>query len=204
MVPIHDTDVAEERWSKAEWENYELWEKVELRLKRQKRFWILSTVAVFLALSAVPIVIERWPKWTTRSMIVQLAREINQLKRDAIVGRSAYRLKFVNEGNLNFVVEKIANCSFSGTGEVVRSGSLVKGHLTETYGWLPPSKGTELGIPGLVSEFCYDYLLGSGVALNSQGVVGFGVILVKDLTENRLDRLSVLLLSGSSAEISFD
>ena len=50
MVPIHDTDVAEERWSQAEWENYELWEKVELKLKRKKQLWILATFLVFLAL----------------------------------------------------------------------------------------------------------------------------------------------------------
>src|SRR6185437_11560801 len=97
MVPIHDSDVGEQRWSKSEWENYELWEKVELRLKRQKRLWVFATIVIFLGLSAVPIVIERWPKWSSRSMAVTLAREINRMKRDSSIGRSAFRLRFVDE-----------------------------------------------------------------------------------------------------------
>ena len=27
MAPIYDTDIAQSRWDKADWENYELWEK---------------------------------------------------------------------------------------------------------------------------------------------------------------------------------
>ena len=34
MVPIYESDVAEERWSKSEWNHYELWEKVEQRVRR--------------------------------------------------------------------------------------------------------------------------------------------------------------------------
>lgn len=48
MVPIYDSDVAEERWSKAEWRNYELWEKLEQRQIRKKRLWIMATILVFL------------------------------------------------------------------------------------------------------------------------------------------------------------
>jgi hypothetical protein len=203
MVPIHDTDVAEERWSKAEWENYELWEKVELRLKRQKRLWIFATLVIFLVLSAVPIVMERWPKWSTRSMTVTLAREINRMKRESSIGRSAFRLRFVDEKKVSYVIEKIPSCSAS-QGEIVHTGTLLPPGTRDEFLWVSPSRGDQLGVPGLVDEFCYDYLAGSGAVLKGQSVVGFGIIPVSDLTEKRIDRLSVLILSGPSAEISFD
>jgi hypothetical protein len=74
----------------------------------------------------------------------------------------------------------------------------------DKYMWLIPTRGTELGVSGLVGEFCYDYLAGSGAVLKGQDIIAFGIIPAKDLTEKHLDRLSVLLLSGPSAEISFD
>ena len=203
MVPIHDTDVAAERWSQSEWENYELWEKVELRFKRKRRIWILSTLIVFLALSAVPIVMDRWPKWTTRSLSRQLAQEINRIKKDAIIDQSAYRIRFLTEGNLGFVVEKLENCKSTKI-EPVRSGIFEKKMGSESYTWVSLHMGEELGVPGLVGDFCYDAYLGSSSVLTGDSVVGFGIIPVKDLAEKKIDRLSVLLLSGSSGEISFD
>jgi hypothetical protein len=203
MVPIHDTDVAEERWSKAEWENYELWEKVELRLKRHKRLWILATGLLFVTLSAVPIMLERWPKWTTRSMAVLLGREVNRIKREAINDRSAYRIRFNQDAGLSYSIEKVPNCSET-TGQVTRTGSLQPKDSENAYAWFDPAVAKEMGIPGLVKEFCYDYLAGSGSVLKGESVVGFGIIPVKDLAEKKLDRMSLLLLSGPSAEISFD
>lgn len=203
MVPIHDTDVAQERWSKAEWENYELWEKVELRLKRHRRLWILATFFLFLTLSAVPIVFERWPKWMTRSAARSLAQEINRIKREASLDRAAYRLKFIREGELSYVVERLPNC-FAEKGEVIRTDSLPPQGWQKPFSWVSTARGLELGVPGLVNEFCYDYLAGSGSVLKGESIVGFGIIPAKDLTEGRLDRLSILLLSGPSAEETFD
>jgi len=203
MAPIHDTDIAEERWSRGGWENYELWEKVEVRLRRQKRLWILATAVMFLSLSAVPIVMDRWPKWTSRAMTRKLAQEINHIKWEAIADRAAYRLRFVGEGHLDFIVEKLAQCS-SPAGEIKRTGRLGSEETSNTYSWVSAEQAKNFAIPGIVSEFCYDPLQGNYAFLNGGAVVGFGIISVKDLSESRLDRLSVLLLSGPSAEISFD
>lgn len=203
MVPIHDTDVAEERWSKAEWENYELWEKVELRLRRHRRLWILGTLFLFVVLSAVPIVLDRWPKWATRAVIVKLAYEINQMKRDAGTNRSAYRLRFIQQKSLSYKIEKIPDCSTE-QGEVVKSGSFEIQQFGYSFSWINPSQGQELGIPGLANEFCYDYLAGNGAVLKGLSIIGLGIIPDNDLTEKRTDRLSILVLSGPSAEISFD
>lgn len=203
MVPIHDTDVAEERWSRAEWQNYELWERIEFRLKRQKRFWVIATVAAFIVFSAVPITTERWPKWATRSIARRLAQEINRVKYEAIADRAAYRVRFIEEGRLSFIVERLANCA-AVSGEKMRSSTLVDEFFGEKYAWISSAAGMALEVPGLVNEFCYDSLAGNAAFVQGQSIVGFGIISVKDLAEKRLDRLSVLLLSGPSAEISFD
>jgi hypothetical protein len=203
MVPIHDTDVAQERWARAEWENYELWEKVELRLKKHKRRWVLATITLFLILSAVPIVMDRWPKWVTRSVAVELAREINRIKREASIERTAYRIRFGAGDGLNYSVEKIPNCA-AGSGPSVRNGSLNRTFFRSVSTWLAPPLGSEMGVPGLAISFCYDYLAGNGALVSGENVVGFGIIPVNDLAEKRLDRLTLLLLTGASAEISFD
>jgi hypothetical protein len=203
MAPIHDTDLAAERWSQAEWENYELWEKVEQRLRRRRYLWILGAAILFLALSAVPIVMDRWPKWKTRVIARTLAQEINRVKREASANRTAMRLRFTSDKGFNYVVEKISACNGS-QGEVVRSEYLVNDEIKGSYARISTLFGSEMGVPGMSDQFCYDPLQGSNAAIRGDDVVGFGVIPATDLTEKRMDRISVLLISGISAEISFD
>jgi hypothetical protein len=85
MVPIHDTDLAQERWSQTEWEHYELWEKLEAKFRRRKAVWIGAAVLLFFVLSSVPILIEHWPKWIALGANRKLSEEINRLK--AIAGQ---------------------------------------------------------------------------------------------------------------------
>lgn len=206
MVPIHDTDLAQERWSKAEWQNYELWEKVEVRVRRNRRLWILGAVVLFSLISAVPIVVDRWPKWVTRSTARTLAQEISQMKREAGVNGSAFRLRFPDNKSLEFVIEKLSDCSHS-TGSVVRSGLLLSHSQSGAYSRISAAEGVALGIPGLVDSFCYDPLKGSFSSLQGDATIGFAFLPAKDLAQadhQRLDRVSVLLLVGSLAEESFD
>ena len=203
MPPIHDTDLAEERWSQAEWGNYELWEKQELRLKRRNRIWIISTSIMFLVLSSIPILIDRWPKWYALSVARAVAEEINQIKKEAIINRAAYRLTFTESIGLAYSIEKVENCQAE-KGDKIRTGHFVTEANREKYAWLTPAEGAELNIPGLVKEVCYDDLSGNSAFAHGEEVVGIGVIPANDLTEKRLDRVSVLLLTGPSAEISFN
>jgi hypothetical protein len=210
MVPIHDTDVGSERWAQEEWENYELWEKVEVRLRRQKRLWIFATALVFVVLSGIPIVIDRWPKWSSRVVLRHLVQEMSKMKREAGVLRGALRLRFLDSDQLTYQIEKVSDCQTSRPGEVMNSGRLgsVSGSglgPDQTHFVLVDSKrGDELGVPGLQAEFCYDHLTGFGAASEGKEVVGFGVISSSDLIQKRLDRMSILLLSGPSAEVSID
>jgi hypothetical protein len=201
MVPVHETDVAEERWAKLDWENYELWEKVEQRKRRIKRLWIFSTGFIFLVLSSIPIIIDRLPKWSTRRLSQRLAQELNQVKKQASIHQSAYRFQFVGADHTNYVVTKINDCDAE-QGEVAWSGALVNEESKEI--WLSPEQGLNLGIPGLTDQFCYDPLLGAAVAENEDTLAGFGFIPVRDLSEKRTDRVSILLVSGELGEFTFD
>lgn len=199
MAPIHDTDIASERWSQAEWQHYELWEKIEVRLRRRKGLWVMATAIVFLVLSAIPIWMDRWPKWKSLSMVRHLAREINQVKLLASTERNAYRLRFIDGGSLNYEIEKTTHCS-DPRGEVMRTG-----HLGESgFALIDPDDGKTRGIPGLITSFCYDFLAGSEMILHGESLVGFAIAPVKDLAQSRSDRISTLILKGTSAEISFE
>ena len=204
MVPIHDTDLAAERWSKAEWEHYELWEKIEQRFRRRRRLWILATLGVFIVLSSVPVVMDRWPHWMSQMATRRLAQEINTIKREASIEHLAFRIRFDGKGALSYTVAKINHCG-EGNVVTVRSGSLLSADQSSSFALISPPQADELSLPGLVEEYCYDPL-----PLESQTVpdtlTGFGIIPVKDLTAEsspRQDRLALMLLNGPSSELSF-
>ena len=197
MAPVHDTDLAEKRWNEAEWGHYELWEKIELRFRRRKQLWISGTVVLFLLISAVPIVRDRMPKWTTLAQSRRLGEEVNQIKLEASRARSPYRIRF--ESGVEFKVEKLMKCSDLG-GVLVRSGNLGLGDSVVLTG----AQGADLSIPGLTHQFCFDPLSGSEAASSVAPLLGFGLISSHDLAEKRTDRLSILLLSGASAEAAFE
>ena len=203
MVPIHDTDIAESRWTKAEWENYELWEKVETRVRRRKRLWISGTVVLFLAISSVPIIRDRFPKWKSLNYTRRLAQEINRVKREANTDHVAYQIRFEGDGSLGYQIEKLTSCD-SSQATFVRSGVLSNSNNATHFAVISAKRGNDLGVPGLAERFCYDPLKGSDAANLGGGLLGFGIGPVKDLTEGRIDRISVLLLSGPVAEVSFD
>ena len=199
MVPIHDTDVALERWNKAEWSHYELWEKTEQRLKLRKQLWIGLIAIIFIMLSAVPILKDRWPKWRGLTATRRLSEELNRMKRDASIEQSPMRLRFQGAGSLTFVIEKVSNCQ-AASGVTLRTGDLLKEPEQSTFILMSSENGRMLGVPGLIEQFCYDPFKGANIT----GLNAVGIISAKDLTERRLDRISLLLLSGPSAEISFD
>ncbi len=203
MAPIYDTDVAEERYSQSEWKHYELWEKVEHRIRRRKWLWIAVTCVLFLLLSSVPVIMERSPRWTSLSAVRVLAQELSRLKREAGSSQHSYRIRFTDSRSLAYVVEKAESCA-SGSWQAVRAGSLLSGASRGGYQLMDAETGRLLGIPGLIESFCYDYLAGSSLVLNGRTLSGFAVTPVNDLTEKRTDRMALLLLKGPSAEISFE
>lgn len=201
MAPIYDSDIAEERWAKEEWSRYELWEKVELKLRRHKRLWIAGTVLVFLGLSSIPLVIEQRPKWRALSASRQLAQQINSLKKEASLEHLAFRIAFRNDGTLSYDIDKGASCAAIEAGQAtrVREGELRS--TGEPLQLLDRQAGESAGIPGLQTSLCYDPVSGAPAGAEASG---FALIPARDLTEKRTDRVSVLLVSGPSAELSFE
>jgi hypothetical protein len=202
MAPIHETDIAAERWSKAEWSHYELWEKLELKLRRRKLIWISATLLVFLALSSVPIIIDRAPKWTAMSVARHLAQVINGMKSEASLKHQPYRISFAADGNLDYRIERVKGCAAPDGPELIHTGSLDPGGSSGPFALLSPEQAKSFQIPGIVTSFCYDPY--AGAAVDGVALVGFGILSAKDLTDRRSDRLSVLLIQGPSADLSFD
>ncbi|MGE0614307.1 MAG: hypothetical protein AB7P04_01590 [Bacteriovoracia bacterium] len=205
MVPVHDTDVAEERWSQASWRTFELWERIEQQLKKTKRNWILAAILVFLILSSIPVVMDRLPKWRTLTAARQLSQELNQLKREAALEHFSYRLRFTQAVGLRFEIEMLKTCA-DPSGQKIREGSLLPDAQAGDYSILGFDQGEQLGIPGLVKELCYDFQGGAVFTqrpTDGKELVAFGLIPVKDLTEIRMDRITLVMVQELSAETSF-
>jgi hypothetical protein len=207
MVPIHDTDLAQERWAQTEWEHYELWEKLEVKLRRRKSVWIGAAILLFFLLSSVPILIEHWPKWVAMGANRKLSQQINRLKvmagKPSDQDHRAFRLRFSADHRLTYSIEKLTNCSES-SGQLIESGNIIRESRLENYALLSPEQGKSLGIPGLVESICFDALNGSEQSVKDESISGFGIISVKDLAEKRTDRVSILIFKGPSAEPSFE
>jgi hypothetical protein len=208
MVPIHDTDLAQERWSQTEWRHYELWEQVEVKLRHRKMMWIGATVLVFLVLSSIPILMDRWSKWVTLGANRKLAQQISQMKASVGMSRenehAAFRLRFSPDHRLTYTIERLNSCANPFSGVVVSSGDLVRGSYMDQYVLLTPQQGQDLSIPGLVESICIDSLTGAEETPKEDSIAAFGVISVKDLADKRTDRVSTLIFKGPSAELSFE
>lgn len=200
MAPVHDTDVAEERWSKEEWRTFELWEKIEVRARRRKRLWIAGAVFVFLCLSTIPVFVDRLPKWQSLQAGRNLAEVLNRIKKEAALHHNAYALSFENEEKLSFRVLKGNSCD--GNMEEVSRGVLLPDETQLLV--LSPQDARLLDIPGVADRFCYSSLQGWKTNGDSVDLSAFVILSVKDLTEKRLDRLTTILIRGLSAEISFN
>ena len=203
MCPIHDTDSPEERWSKAEWEHYELHEKLEARARRKRRWVIASCVALFLVLSAVPVVLDRAPQWLALRAARELGENFSRLKREAGMRKLALRVSVDPSQILHLRVEHAETCK-SERFEPDSEFELLQGDSRrDQLGWIDPAKGKESGIPGLLNGICFDPHLGSEATPQPTSVAGFGIAPVRELTETP-ERYSVVVLTGPSAEISFE
>lgn len=202
MAPIYDSDLAAERWSRDEWRSYELWEQVELRLRNRKRFWVAGAVVLFLLISSIPVVMEQGPRWRSLSATRKLAQELGAIKNEASITGQAFRVRAEADG-FGMRVEKAARCDAAEWSMIRRFAF----SPNQSLRLISMAEAPALNIPGVVDEFCYDPFLGNRWAAppyEGTKAAAFAIAPVKDLTESRTDRLGLLLLSGASAEISFE
>jgi len=201
--PTHDTDLAKIRWQRHGWRNFELWEKVEKRINRKKRNWILLTFLIFMILSAYPVFLDRWVKKDTLVAIRKLAEEINWIKHQAAVQQKAYKIIFAGGNTLDYHVETSLTCR-DAKKKVIRRGTLLKGSKVGKYLLLSAQEGEQLSVPGLVTSFCYDFVWGSENYSQGNAVTGMGIIPAADMNIGVTHRISVLVFEGESAKLSFN
>jgi len=126
MAPIYDTDVEQERFEKEEWKNFELWEKIEQRLRKKRRLIIFLSIILFFILSSIPIFMDRKPYWKAVSLSLSFTKEILSLKKQAILEHKAMRLRFLNDPQQPpgaYVIERMVHCR-SEKAEVIKTGVL--------------------------------------------------------------------------------
>src|SRR5580658_9305807 len=112
MVPIYETDLtAEPGLSPADWRNYELWEKIELRRRRARRLWILGTLVVFMALLSIPTIMGSRGKWRSQVLARELAQTLVSLKKEAAVRRMPQVITFAPDGSLRYRIETVLRCT---------------------------------------------------------------------------------------------
>lgn len=215
MVPIHDTDLAEKRWSDTEWRQFELWEKIELRVKKRRRRWMALVAVLFLILASVPTVMARWPKWASLHAVRKIAEEVNRMRMDAVILEAAFRLSLDTSPGLGFRVEMATTCNSPVQDwQVVREGSLLKSSLGMLVGRklrvLDPESGAVLGVPGLRTAVCVDAGDGSGgvqsdsVPVAGANLTGIAVIHSGDLLAKNIERISVVSLTSKDNEVDFE
>ncbi len=202
MAPEYRTDVARERWEQEEWRHYELWEKVEA-VRHRFRIWLVTVVvAIALILSAIPVLMDRGPRWRGSILARQIAEEVSHLKVRAALEQKSYRFSLMAGDNLGYRVEEVSTCSSSErvSDEVHWFGSP---YLSKEYTYLDGSAQIELGIPAITQTICVDYL--EGIQLQEQALVAaFGIVPVKDLAEKRIDRVSLVTIQKETGLIRFD
>ncbi len=206
MVPVHDSDVAENRWREGEWRQFELWERIEQRLRR-KRTWIISGVVfVFLGLLAAPVIQDRVPQWRASQAMRMLAVRINQMKIDSASLGVPLRLRLeASAEGPSFQLEKVESCVKGEEGKVLLwgGGSLFEdAEVARQFVVLDEAAG--VGLDRLTTEFCYDPLRNEPLPTGPFSREAMGLAIAKDLTDRRADRFALLNFTGQFAEIDFD
>jgi hypothetical protein len=206
MVPIYETDLTRERNRPSDWDHYELWEAVELRERKRRLMWILGTLLVSLSLTAIPVISESRSHWVANKLARELAQQVNVVKHRAILSRSPQRIVFDPSGKLRFRMESVTQCESSPatTAQDEYPLQLKSADNPESFRLVLPDQAQSFGLARVIQEFCFDPIHPDSRLSDEQKPLGFALGSVKDLSENHIDSLSVVLIRGPSAEISFN
>lgn len=204
MVPIHESDVAENRWKDSEWNSYELWEAVELRERRRKLWMIGLSCFLGLFILALPIYKEKSPKWDGLQIARRLADRLLDVRRDASHAQKRFLVK-VSQDNAGRIIGQV----YSDEAGDVCAGSQVRElqpvftfpvveDAQDTIQLITPDLAVGMGLSGVDNSICFDPLLESSGDLKT-----FAFIPVKDLTVGARHRISTLAVLDA-ASFSFD
>jgi hypothetical protein len=180
-----------------EWRNFELYEKVRVR-EHRKRFVLISlTILLFFSLCSVPVFEERLPKWRSLRAAQILSVEIEKLKTLSIHEKMPIRLRFLENGR--YQMEVISQCSSEAVIRVARDGQWPDADGTLRI--LNAEEAKKLSLKLANDQICFDPVFGLDGVKTRKVLV---IVPVKDLSEDRLDRASYVILEGESAKISIN
>lgn len=178
-----------------EWRTFELYEKIRLRERRKKFLVSALALILFFTLCAVPVVKERSPKWRSLRAAQRLSIEIEKLKTLSIQEKKPAKITFLENGSMKI---EVLNVCTDASGRLVEQKEWK--HEEGTLKVLSVADAKALDVKLVVDQICFDPVFG----LDEMPRRVVGIIPVKDLTEQRLDRASYIVLDGDSAKISID
>jgi hypothetical protein len=204
MAPIYESDVAEARWSAEEWRSFELWEKIEARERRRRRYWMIAAGVAFLALAAVPVVRDSAPHWATQRAARLVAQGV--LKVHVLVSTTArpHRLTLQTgvDGEVAYVLERVTGC---GPGARVEEEILRRPlfRAGQGYSVVGPSAAASAGLEYLADSYCYDATQPDDERARGPVKTALGVVPTDDLSTSRWDRLSAAVVDRRTLEVQF-
>lgn len=198
-----------------DWGDYELWEKIEIRMRKRKRWIVAAAVLLFLILSAVPVVMDRQPRWQAYRVARGLTQILSGVKTRAAADAVAYRVTVAPD--LSLVVEKATaesvRCTQTGAGlwsavDMSADGQMAQ-WLAQAQGFgialLPMDIAQAQGLDRATNQFCYEPIaVDAAPATGGARADGIGLLPRADLETERFDRLVVLGWHDASAQFSLD
>ena len=180
-----------------EWRNFELYEKVRVRDNRKRLVLVTLTAIAFFGLCSVPVVEERMPKWQSLRAAQRLSVQLERLKTLSIQEKKPVRMHFLAGGHYQF--EILNECQSEIPLRIVNAGEWPDSDGTLKI--LSTEEAKALSLKVATDQICFDPVFGLDGVKTRKVVV---VAPVKDLSENRLDRASYIILDGESAKISIN
>lgn len=206
MAPIYDSDVSEKRYETEAWENVELWEKIEARNRRRRRFWIFATILSAAIITAIPVFWDQSPHWAAKFAARQLATEIMRFKTIVARTKKPHLFTFTQPDALEFSISEVGSCGnppgiVNPPVQKLEGGD--KGELTV----LSPEQAKDiLGVDHIVQSVCYDPVQGFWTTEGGAELRAFAIGPIPDLDpqKKRSNRIVLILISGKNGEISYE
>jgi len=140
------------------------------------------------------------PQWKGRALARELATQIASLTQEAVIQHRVLRLKLLNTDRLEFAVDSPRKCQ-SNDGTPVRVGKIGEEGDAKSFVWVSADQALKLGLNNVVMDFCYDPVEGNSRPDSPAAIV---IAPKNDLLEERMDRMALVRVSSSTAEITFE
>jgi hypothetical protein len=205
MAPLHDSDIPENRWKDSEWKYFVLWEKLEHQIQKRKRWIVGFTVLLGLGILSIPTIQSRYSKWLGLSIMRRFAVEVHRAEMESSRQRTSILVQLMKDSGAIWILsEAVGSCyDFTERREISRV-QLSTPAQGRRFDVLTEGLAMNLSLQNLSQQFCYDPEKGQVMKSSNAPFTALGLIPVKDLSEKRLDRVTILRVTGPQASLSFE